>query len=171
MQNAARRVLNQIILETLNHRGTQMGHLIVTYGSFQRFGARRQSVKAATESLVAEGFIGFAQGKFTAPDRRQPNTFTLTWLSEDGYATTNDWRRVEPQHLCTNLKLIREKPPCRRAVAAFAHPIRCRFRTARVGLCQNHRFTSTISIQKISSPKSKIYAGSSQILEMREYCP
>lgn len=109
MSRAARLVLDRIILEHIDHRGTENGRLTVTYSDFARHGVRRQSVKPAIESLEAAGLIKFDQGSFASPERRRPNAFTLTWLSVDGYEATKNWKRVEVQYLRERLRLIRKK--------------------------------------------------------------
>lgn len=114
MPNAARLILDRIILEHTLHNGKENGRLLVTYSDFERWGLRRQSVKQGIEFLSAAGLIRWEQGSFAAPDRRRPNSFTLTWFSVDGYEPTNDWKRIEFPQLREKLKLIRAEHRRRR---------------------------------------------------------
>jgi hypothetical protein len=95
----ARKVLDRLIVEHLRHAGRMNGHLTVTYDDFKKWGVRRESVPEAIEILVEGGYIRVKRGKFEAADRRRPNKYTLTWLSADLEAPTNDFRRASAERV------------------------------------------------------------------------
>jgi hypothetical protein len=98
---SARRVLDRIVVEHLNHVGIKNGELPVTYQNFVDHGVDRHAIKQALTDLTALGFI-----KITRPGRsgnanfRQPTLYELTIcptiseLSGQQVPATHSWRRV-----------------------------------------------------------------------------
>jgi hypothetical protein len=95
---AARRVLERIEIEHLDHCGKENGNLVVTFDQFVEFGIRRASVAAGIRELVAGGFI-----EITVPGRggtgpwRRPSRFRITFLPVNGTAPTHEWRALPRQ--------------------------------------------------------------------------
>src|ERR1700722_18458494 len=58
---AARRALDRIEIEHMNHGGSQNGELPVTYQDFENFGVRRHSVAPAIRELVALGIVAISK--------------------------------------------------------------------------------------------------------------
>lgn len=100
MNLPARRVLDRIILEYLNHNRKENGNLIVTFSDFQRFGIRRASVAKAISDLVALGWIDvISRGGSAIAEFRNPSIYSLTWVSrKDRSPRTNRWKRIQSDH-------------------------------------------------------------------------
>lgn len=88
---AARRLIERIIIEHMNHAGTENGNLVVTYTDFTKFGLRRSSIATAIAEAVGRGLIAVTQqGRpSTGPDR-WPTRYAVGWLPmKDGTAAAN----------------------------------------------------------------------------------
>jgi hypothetical protein len=57
MPLAARRVVERVAIEHMNHGGTRNGALVVTYDDFEKFGVRRKSIAQAIKKAAALGFL------------------------------------------------------------------------------------------------------------------
>ncbi len=78
----ARRVLDRIMVEHMDHAGQENGRLKVTWRDFERFGVQRRDIKPALGELVAAGFISIEQPgrKAHGEDRGYPTQYRLTDL-------------------------------------------------------------------------------------------
>lgn len=87
----ARRALERLILEHLQHAGTANGRLIVTYGDFTRWGVRRNAVAKSLDELEAVGIVcKTKQGGFSCGSERNASTYRLEWLPDcEGNRATN----------------------------------------------------------------------------------
>jgi hypothetical protein len=103
LPDTARRVLDRLEVEHMEHAGTANGQLICTYDQFARAGIRRASVALALRQLAALGFIRVTeQGGRAIAELRQPSRYWLTYppvLSQlgsrpDQTGPTNDWRFI-----------------------------------------------------------------------------
>ncbi|GGC70783.1 hypothetical protein [Chelatococcus reniformis] len=93
----ARRVLDQLEVEHMEHGGTENGRLIRTYSDFERGGIRRASVALAIRQASALGFLEItASGQRSAAQFRQANFYRLTYVigRAPSPPPTNDWRRI-----------------------------------------------------------------------------
>ncbi len=77
----SRRALDRIILEHLNHAGSENGALICTYNDFAEFGIRRSSIRPAIDQLVLLGFIRCKRGGRWAGSNT-PSIYRLTWIGD-----------------------------------------------------------------------------------------
>jgi len=98
---SARRVLDRIVVEHLNHVGIKNGELPVTYQNFVDHGVDRHAIKQALTDLTALGFIKITRpGRSGNADFRQPTLYELTIchtiseLSGQQVPATHAWRRV-----------------------------------------------------------------------------
>ncbi len=76
----ARRALDRIEIEHMNHGGADNGRLPVTYRDFEASGVRRHSVASAIRELAALGFIEITRhGYGGAAETRTPSLYRLTY--------------------------------------------------------------------------------------------
>ena len=96
MPNAARRVVDRIAIEHMQHSGTENGNLIVTHEDFYRFGIRRNSITKAIQAARQLGFIDLtSKGVRSHGIARRPNRFALAWLPHaDGRPASNRWKGI-----------------------------------------------------------------------------
>lgn len=92
----ARRVLDRLSIEHMNHGGTRNGDLVCTYSDFERFGIRRMSINQAIDEAVALGFVDVVhRGGLAHGVARIPSTYGLTWLHRaDLTLPSQRWRRI-----------------------------------------------------------------------------
>lgn len=96
LNGVARRCLDRLLLEHLDHAGKENGRLKVTYGDFEAFGIRRASIAAALRELVAAGLIEVVQkGRGGNREYRKPHIFRITFLPTPEAEPTDEWRRFE----------------------------------------------------------------------------
>jgi hypothetical protein len=88
----ARRILDRLCCEHMNHGGVENGRLKCTYADFIAFGASRELIPAALRELECLGWLRYQRGgRWGAV--KAPNVYTLTWLPVDGAPATNDWKK------------------------------------------------------------------------------
>jgi hypothetical protein len=81
----ARRVLERIELEHMDHGGAENGELPCTYNDFFDAGNRRASVARAIRQAVALGFLEITrQGGRSVSGFRSPSRYRLTYLNGCG---------------------------------------------------------------------------------------
>jgi hypothetical protein len=97
MPLSARRVVERVLIEHMNHAGTFNGSLIVTYDDFEKFGVRRKSIARAIKKAVALGFLDVTgKGHRSYGIGRRPSTYGITWLPRcDGTPASNRWRKIK----------------------------------------------------------------------------
>jgi hypothetical protein len=91
----ARRALDRIWLEHMNHAATANGALIVTYKNFRDYGVRGDSIADAIEVLDALGWIDITRrDRASFEDQRFPSMYRLTWLPQavPFALATNRWK-------------------------------------------------------------------------------
>ena len=89
----ARRFLDFLLIEHMNHAGTENGNLRATYGQLEAFGVGAKYVSAAIAEAEAVGLIDAHRGGM-----RTATIFTLTWLPDrDGAPATDRWKRTRNQ--------------------------------------------------------------------------
>lgn len=77
---AARRALDRLEIEHMNHGGAENGKLPVTYRQFEDWGVHRHTVASAIRELEALGFIEITRrGYGGAADMRVPSLYRLTY--------------------------------------------------------------------------------------------
>ncbi len=94
----ARRLLDRLELEHMQHGGSQNGSLVCTYGQFAGAGIRRASVALAIRQAVALGFLEITQAGYrTAAEFRAPNLFRLTYVHGRLKNTdpTDEWEAIK----------------------------------------------------------------------------
>ena len=94
----ARRVLDRLLIEHMNHAGTCNGQLVVTYDDFEALGIRRNSIKPAINLAKKLGFLKIIRpGRGGKGPSRLPTIYALTWLPIGDSPPTNDWKRAGPE--------------------------------------------------------------------------
>ena len=91
---AARRLIDRVEIEHMDHAGTENGNLIVTYNDLVKFGLRRSSISGAIKETVERGLLVILEKgrRSTGPDR-WPTRYALGWLPlNDGTPAANRWK-------------------------------------------------------------------------------
>jgi hypothetical protein len=93
---SARRVLDRIEIEHMQHGGKENGKLIVTYDQFESLGIHRHSIAPAIRELSFLGFIEVTQkGRPNAGEYRWPNLFRLTYITNRTLPATDEWATIK----------------------------------------------------------------------------
>jgi hypothetical protein len=113
----ARRIIDRIMLEHMAQGGLENGRLKVTYLDFEKYGVRRNSIRASINEACQSGFVKMtAPGqRSSGPDPGRPSEFALTWLpiaDEINHAhPTNDWKTVEAKIFSPTPQSDTKPPP------------------------------------------------------------
>lgn len=91
----ARRILDRLEIEHLDHGGKENGQLEVSYQQFEDFGIGRRHLIRALHELKAHGFIRSTRGKPAKGQFRAPNLYSITYLPIGNAAPTDDWKRFK----------------------------------------------------------------------------
>ena len=93
----ARRLLDFLTIEHLNHGGCENGRLIATYDQLVEFGLTRSCIKRAIVQLQFLGLIRHQQGG-RWNKQNYVSIFTITFYRDfQGRAATNDWKRIKEE--------------------------------------------------------------------------
>jgi hypothetical protein len=97
----ARRVLDRLELEHVQHGGSENGHLIATYADFKAVGLnRRSSISLAIRQCVNLGFVEVTQqGGRSISNLRWPSRYRLTYIVGRGKSPipTDEWRNIRTE--------------------------------------------------------------------------
>ncbi len=95
------RLLDFLLIEHMNHAGTENGNLKATYDQLVAYGLTRSEIRAATEEAEFLGLLRFQRGGRWA-GTNQPSTYHLTFLADrDGNPPTNDWKGKTEEQIST----------------------------------------------------------------------
>jgi hypothetical protein len=98
LSDTARRVLDRLEVEHMEHGGAENGSLICTYKDFAKVGIRRASISRALRECVFLGFLEVTQkGGRAISDNRWPSLYRLTYVSGRGKSpdVSNEWLRIK----------------------------------------------------------------------------
>lgn len=93
----ARRILERLETEHMQHGGAENGYLPCTYNDFERAGIRRKSIPLAIRAGEALGFLKITRkGGGSTPGFQKPSLYFLTYLSGIGRSLrqTDEWQRI-----------------------------------------------------------------------------
>ncbi len=86
------RLINFLLMEWMNHAGTENGNLKATYDQLVAHGLTRSEIRPATEEAEFLGLIRFERGGRWAGTNK-PSRFRLTFYADkDGAPATNQWQ-------------------------------------------------------------------------------
>src|SRR3954449_10496727 len=97
LPNNARRVLDRLEVEHMEHGGAENGSLKCPYSDFAAAGLRRPSIALALRQCVALGFLAISQqGSRAISKWRSPSQYRLTYLvgRRNSPEPTHEWRQV-----------------------------------------------------------------------------
>jgi hypothetical protein len=97
LPNNARRVLDRLEVEHMEHGGAENGSLKCPYSDFAAAGLRRPSIALALRQCVALGFLAISQqGSRAISNWRSPSQYRLTYLvgRRNSPEPTHEWRQV-----------------------------------------------------------------------------
>ncbi|MFP5481148.1 MAG: hypothetical protein ACLGIE_15895 [Alphaproteobacteria bacterium] len=108
---AARRCLDRLLIEHMNHAGKENGRLKVTYEDFASFGVRRASIAAALRELEEVRIIEVVErGRGGNREYRKATVFRITFLRTPEAEATDEWRKFE-RALPRDIESRRENEP------------------------------------------------------------
>lgn len=93
----ARRLLDRLELEHMEHGGAENGFLKCTYTAFAAAGIRRPSIALAIRQCEALGFVRVTKrGGRSISDNRWPSEYFVTYLNGRGRSLerSDDWKRI-----------------------------------------------------------------------------
>lgn len=87
------RLMDFLLVEYMNHAGTENGNLKATYDQLVESGLTRSQIRAAVEEAEFLGLIRYERGGRWAGSN-QPSTYRLTFYADrDISPSTNEWKR------------------------------------------------------------------------------
>ncbi len=87
------RLISFLLIEHMNHAGTENGNLKATHEQLRAYGLGANSIRDAIEEAEFLGLIRFQRGGRWAGSN-QPSRFRLTFLADrNGNGPTNDWKQ------------------------------------------------------------------------------
>lgn len=95
-----RRLIDRLLIEHMDHAGTENGELPVTYDNFVEYGIHRDAIRGAIEEA---GFLGLVRvtergGKYG--EKKIPSKYRLTWMGDKhGAPWTNEWKGVTQEQI------------------------------------------------------------------------
>ena len=89
-----RRLMDFLLIEHMNHAGTENGHLKATYDQLEAYGLTRGTISKAIHEGELRGLLEVNHGgRWNLTN--QPSTFRLTFYEDRfGNPATNEWKRV-----------------------------------------------------------------------------
>ena len=88
-----RRLIEALLVDQMNHAGTENGNLISTYDQMVEQGASRRLIKSAIDEAEFLGLIRCEHGGLCA-EVNQPSLYRLTFFCDrDGNPVTNEWKK------------------------------------------------------------------------------
>lgn len=94
----ARRFLDRLEIEHMDHGRSENGNLICTYSDFQKAGIRRASIALAKEQCEALGFLKVTEtGRRAAAEFRAPSRYRLTYVHgvRKNPDPTDEWKSIK----------------------------------------------------------------------------
>ena len=89
----ARRLLDFLMIEHMNHAGSENGKLMATEGQLIAFGLTRRLISEAVRELVFLGLVRVERGRLTRGGVKAPNLYRLTvYADKEGCPATNEWK-------------------------------------------------------------------------------
>jgi hypothetical protein len=85
----ARRFVDRLLIEHMNHAGQENGRLKATYEQLEAYGLSKNCTAAAISETESAGLVEAFRGGL-----RVATEYRLTWLSADGAEPTNEWKRI-----------------------------------------------------------------------------
>jgi hypothetical protein len=87
------RLLDFLLVEHMNHAGTENGNLMATHDQLNLWGAGRRHIRPAIEEAIFLGLLKYERGGRWA-NTNQPSRFRLTFFfsDEDFSPATNEWK-------------------------------------------------------------------------------
>ena len=88
-----RRLLDFLLIENMNHAGTENGALMATKDQLMAFGLSRRLIADAIRENVFLGLVRVERGRLTRGGVKAPNLIRLTFYADkDGSPATNEWK-------------------------------------------------------------------------------
>ena len=88
-----RRLLEFLLIEDMNHAGTENGVLMATKDQLIAFGLTRRLIADAIREVVFLGLVRVERGRFTQGGVKTPNLYRLTFYADaEGHPPTNEWK-------------------------------------------------------------------------------
>jgi hypothetical protein len=89
----ARRFIDFLLIEHMNHAGTENGRLMATYAQLESHGLHPNKIKPAIDDCEQRGLVECQRGGM-----RVATTYRLTWLPDrDGTPASNNWKIFKTQ--------------------------------------------------------------------------
>ncbi len=91
-----RRLLDFLLIEDMNHAGTENGNLIATYRQLTAFGLNGNLISGAIAELKFLGLVRVLHGGMTRGNVKRENLYRLTFYADsEGRPATNEWKGTD----------------------------------------------------------------------------
>lgn len=88
----ARKLVDRVLIEHMDHGGAQNGELIVTYADLVDWGIRRNSIPPAIAEVVALGILEHRPGRAShIAGKGHPQVFRISWLPTGDEPPSTKW--------------------------------------------------------------------------------
>ncbi len=95
----ARRLMDFLLVEDMNHAGTENGNLCATYDQLTVWGISRRKILDAIQETERLGFTAVQHGG-RWQGTNQPSKFRLTFYADkEGAPPTNNWKTVTEENI------------------------------------------------------------------------
>ncbi len=96
----SRKLMDFLLIEHMNHAGTENGHLIATKDQLVAFGLSRRLIADAVRECNFFGLLRFERGGLSYGDIKRPSRYRLTFYADkDGAPATNEWKAVTAERV------------------------------------------------------------------------
>ena len=96
----SRRLIDFLLIEHMNHAGTQNGHLVATKDQLVEFGLSRRLISDAVRECVFFGLLRVKKGGRSYGNIKRPARYRLTFYADMGGApATNEWKAITAERV------------------------------------------------------------------------
>ena len=109
------KIVNFLMIEHMNHAGTENGNLKAPYDHLVTFGCSRRLLKEAISELQFLGLVEVTTKGGRWAGTNQPSSYRLTWLTDrDNRPPTNEWEHVTEEAVAEWCRNRRSRRKARR---------------------------------------------------------
>lgn len=108
-----RRLIDFLLIEDMNHAGTENGNLAAPYNGLQEYGLSRRLIRSAIVEAVRLGLIRITKTSRRIAGRNDMARYRLTFRADNsGNPPTNDWKRYRaPKKHNARFTMVNRHPP------------------------------------------------------------
>ena len=103
-----RRLIDFLLIEDMNHAGTENGNLAAPYNGLQEYGLSRRLIRSAIVETVRLGLVRITKTSRRIAGRNEMARYRLTFRADNSdNPPTNDWKRFRaPENQDTPFTMV-----------------------------------------------------------------